>query len=212
MICSIDHIALTCSDAKSACSKISSWGYQKVFTETGMPNPLIKRPLMKNWSEKHDVFYFRRDGALNIEVIRYDTVHRGQSFLDKQEKPFEKGIVLYSRELEAGYRFWSLFGLRLVRKDSDRYWCLFRSPLLGELTFVIIQRTAALKDFALDTEGFNCIAFLSTSIDQERDFLLDSGVKTTPVENVVVNGKNMAILFAEGKDGEIVEVIGLKKG
>lgn len=209
MIYAIDHVALACSDAPSACAQVSLWGYTKVFSAMGVSNPLIKKPLMKDWCDKHDLFYFQKKGAFNIEVIRYDSTHEGGSFLDA--KPLGESIELFAKDLEAGYGFWSLLGLKLVRKEPDHYRCSFCTPFSPEVSFIISRRLSNDGNNALDTAGFNCIAFVSTSLQQDRKSLLDSGVKTTRIENVQINDKKLSIFFAEGDSGEKVEIIGFKE-
>ena len=63
----------------------------------------------------------------------------------------------------------------------------------------------------LDDKGFNCLAFISTSLERDKQSLERDGFFTTDIESVVTNGKNLRIFFSIGPSGEIVEMIELAK-
>jgi hypothetical protein len=227
MIFSIDHITLTCSDAEQACSYVKAMGYKENFSALDVSNPLIKRNLMRDWCDRHDLFFFEKPGSFNIEVIKYEHVHNGVNFLspvlENAQHPFTdesllaveemsgKTIIVFAENLEMAYQFWSLFGLKVLKKEHDHYWCVFRTPFSQEIFFIMSSGRVVLHETDIDSAGFNCVAFRSASLASDRQLLLNQGIEVTSIEEVKFNGKNLSIFFAVGRQGEKVEVIGYNK-
>jgi hypothetical protein len=212
MIFSMDHLALTCSHAGLACRYLKDMGYREVFSAPGVANPLIKKGLMKQWTVSHDLFFFERPEGFSIEVIRYKAVHNGRNFLSPV---FENGgmvigktIGITAADLEASYQFWSLFGIKALKKEAGRYECTFKTPFSPEVFFTIAGGSNPGMETSLDSSGFNCLAFRCTSVAEDRESLLKKGIAVTPIEAVTVNGKKLSIFFAAGPQGEKVEMIG----
>jgi len=210
MIFAIDHIAFTCSDTDEICRRLKEMGYKETFSEIGLANPEIKKGLMKRWTPLHDMFFFEKPPGLNIEVIRYDAVYGGKSFLSLGDGPLFSGnkIIITAPDLEHSYRFWSLFGVKMIKKHDNLYECIFQTPFSRGIAFFLKQGALPQAETSLDSEGFNCIAFRCTSIVNDRQALIKQGIEVTPIEGVVVNGKKLAIFFVKGAQGEKVEIVG----
>lgn len=212
MILSIDHIALTCSDSSRACQYLTSMGYKERFAAVNVPNPVIKKNLSQTWCATHDLLFFEKPDSFNIEVIKYDAVYEGKSFLTPVFEHAEyvpgKTIIISAVDLERAYQFWSLFGIKVLTKERDHYVCVFQTPFSKEVFFIIALSQALCADTLMDLAGFNCIAFVSASLVNDHQLFIKKGINVTPIEDIVVNGKKLFIFFAKGSQGENVEVIG----
>ena len=63
----------------------------------------------------------------------------------------------------------------------------------------------------LDDRGFNCIAFITNSSVNEKKFFDKQNYQTTNIESFEVNKKKMDIFFCKSPQGEIIELISLRK-
>ena len=54
-------------------------------------------------------------------------------------------------------------------------------------------------------------AFLSNSVENERELLMNRGFKVTGTEMIIVNGKPLNILFSVGPNGELAEIVSLDR-
>lgn len=81
MILDIDHIALTSSNFDVANKIFKQLGYNIQFEEKNVANPIIKKKLMKNYSDIHDLCLLISKTNLNIELLNHSTNNMQQGFI-----------------------------------------------------------------------------------------------------------------------------------
>jgi catechol 2,3-dioxygenase-like lactoylglutathione lyase family enzyme len=207
VIVKLDHIALAEPDARAAVERLTSQGYAVIF-EDRRPNPVIKRRLMREWSPQHDLIMLEKAGAPPIEVLDHGHCFPEGSFLRARDGC----LVAPTRDLQASTAFWHALGFRAANAAGAASDLEFRSILGSPLRLRLELDPGASGPCYLDSCGFNCLAFVATSVASEHRALQAVAVQVTDLEPITVNGRPLEIFFATGPGGELVEVLGLAKG
>lgn len=108
--------------------------------------------------------------------------------------------------------FWECCGYKNVEHGENNGTLKFRDPFLKKDFFILlIKSDVSNKNVHLDDKGLTCLAFISNRADDEKKIFTERNFETTPIENVRINGRNFEIFFAKGENGELAEVIGVRK-
>lgn len=254
MIIKIDHIAVSSRDFNRHINILKSLGYKPQFVEKGIENLKIKRGLMQDFSEYHDLALLESKGNIPIELLDHRHVGSNNSYIipvfenipeslieksgvirlgeialeNARIKGFDASIYFNRSISNQGFRFnklivkaanikksiifWGRFGFKVVEEGGD-FAKLELKSLLDQSTYQVFLQESDYKDDkpCLDDRGFNCIAFVSNSAKNEKDFLNKKGIETTEIEEINLNHKRLDIFFAIGPSGELVEIIGVKR-
>ena len=112
--------------------------------------------------------------------------------------------------LEQSAVFWRHLGFNPISIDHQVTHLEFKAPLSKECFQLFLRKKdSRTKQFGLDTQGFNCIAFMSTDTEKDRRKFESMGMAPTETNLFRVNGRDLYIFWTRGPGGEIVEIIGL---
>lgn len=131
-------------------------------------------------------------------------------FNDDKIKPkfrFNK-IIIKTPNIRNSISFWKLFGFKVLHKNIKYTDMEFKSLLRKNDFHLYLEQDHTINpSHYLDDNCFNCIAFISNSVKNEKELLGNNGIKTTQIEGLEINGKFFNIFFATSQQGEIVELI-----
>jgi hypothetical protein len=133
---------------------------------------------------------------------------------DEEEKELRcNKLVLEVDDLEKSVDFWGYLGFKAVSFGADIARMEFKAPVVVGRTYQLYVREVKRRpaNFCLDSQGFNCIAFISSDANREWSRFEALGVERSDVNAFRVNGKDLRIFWLRGPCGEIVEVIGLAR-
>jgi hypothetical protein len=117
-----------------------------------------------------------------------------------------KKFVVKTKNIEKSIQFWEFLGFKVIQTTPDLI-LEFRALLHKNIYYLHLQKNNDGNSHFLDDKGFNCIAFISNSAKNEKEFLDKKGVDTTNIEKFVLGEKILDIFFAKGPSGETVEII-----
>ncbi len=119
-------------------------------------------------------------------------------------------VIVRTPDICKSIEFWKLFGFKTLI-EGDEFCVLEFEPILKSHKLLIYLHLCKELNccYFLDDKGFNCIAFISTSIKNEKNILTNKGIEATEITNIVVNSKSLNIFFVTGPSGEKVEIIGI---
>lgn len=82
MIIKIDHIAISSMNFEKHANILKSVGYKPAFMEKDIKNLQIKRPLVKNFHENHDLALLTSIGNFNIELINHRHINANYGYIN----------------------------------------------------------------------------------------------------------------------------------
>ena len=119
-------------------------------------------------------------------------------------------MVAESDNLEESATFWRHLGFKPISTGNRVIQLDFTAPLRKESCHLYLRkRKPRTHVFALDAQGFNCIAFISTDLEKDRRNFEAIGMRPTETKPFRVNGRDLRIFWVRGPCGEIAEIIGL---
>ena len=88
------------------------------------------------------------------------------------------------------------------------------SPFLDKKKIFIhlIENTTCVREPFLDISGFSSIGLFVDNIPKHLAQCVAAGFQTSDISPIKVQEKWMNIAFVEGKNGELVELISIRKG
>lgn len=204
MIAKIDHVAISSTNLDRDIQSCMSKGYSLTFAEKHIDNLHIKRTLMKTFSIKQSLALLDGHGNYPVELIDHGHVVRGNS---RVELNLDE-LTWKTHTLEESSRFWGMLGFEVQTRDHTSVLMTFKSILHPRpLHLRLLQSRVALPKLYLDSEGPNCLAFITTSPDDQRQILEKHGYQTTDGEQLNLNDKLIEVWFARGPSGELAEFI-----
>jgi hypothetical protein len=248
MILDIDHIALSSTDFDAYIGIFKKLGYKVRFEEKNVKNLKIKKKLMKNYSNFHDLCLIISKKNLNIELLNHYTKNQEQGFItpifeNLSESFYEKSvksdsseinsfgnlkvggvpvgikqnknddfifnkIIVNTNDMEGSKKFWKELGFKSTKGEENRF--SFNSILSNKKYDLYLNPTKLQHLFHLDDKGWNCIALVTNSINNEKK-RMDGKFETTEVEPIVINNNKLQIFFTRSPGGEIVEIISINQ-
>ncbi len=218
MIIKIDHLALSSRDIDRDAKLLEEKGYKIIFKEKSAINLKIKENLLRRFNKFHDLCLLGSENSAPIEIIDHYHINDQQGYMlpiyentDNKDKTLHFNTALIkTNKFNESIEFWKLFGFKEIKRENNIFTLEFKSPINRTNFSIKIKKDHHNKRPLLDDRGFNCIAFVSNSAQKEREFLVSKGIKTTPIEEPIINGKPLNIFFAIGPSGELVEVLSPK--
>ena len=220
MIIKIDHIAFSSRDIDEDARILEEKGYKVIFKEKATPNIKIKKNLLRGFNKFHDICLLESKSSTPIEIINHHNINEQQGYIlpiikninKKDETSYFNTAIIKTTSFNRSIEFWKLLGFKEIKKENGISVLEFRSIInKTNFTIEIKDNRNYNKKPLLDDKGFTCIAFVSNSAQKERELLISKGVKTTEIEESIINGKLLNIFFAIGPSGELVEVLSPKK-
>lgn len=120
-------------------------------------------------------------------------------------------IVIKVTDIRKTMDFWACLGFKAIQIKSGFALLEFRSLFSKDVYYIYLHESDDVNDTPyIDDNGFNCIAFISNSVKNEKDNLERNGIQTTKIEELSLNRKELNIFFAIGPCGELVEIVSMK--
>jgi len=208
MILKFDHISLSCSSEVEAANSVPAH-YTEVFREMELDNIPCKMKYLKLKSPKHNIIMLSpttpNGVGIPIEITQYPEV-----------LPLTKSLSFKNHTI-----FWevadvpsarSLF-LSLGAKEENNIDCFVLSPFLdkNKILIQLIENPACTGDPFLDISGFSSIGLFVDNIPKHLAQCSAGGFQISEISTIKVQGRWMNIAFVEGKNGELVELISIRR-
>lgn len=120
-------------------------------------------------------------------------------------------LVMYVNNITKTKKFFEILGFKVINKKNDLTKLEFKSLFSNKSYFLFLKQDSDNSVRFLDDGGPNCIALLSSSIENEKNNLHDAAFYTTPIQSLVLNKKLLNIFFSRGPSNEIIEIISMEK-
>ena len=176
-------------------------GYDNVNSGTPYIEPefINSEKCLNNFSE------FKNHLQKNQIPIKFST--------DKKFTGFRFGkIKIYTRSINDSQIFWEKLGFKTISQKNNKHAKMMFNALTNNQSLELNLEYAEIKNVHyLDDRGFNCIAFITNSSVNEKKFFDKQNYQTTNIESFEVNKKKMDIFFCKSPQGEIIELISLRK-
>jgi hypothetical protein len=119
-------------------------------------------------------------------------------------------MIVDAEDVEKAVILWTHLGFRSVAGNKQWAHLKFKGfGRNGSFDLFIRRKDARSRQFYLDQQGFNCLAFISTDAERERKRFEKLNIETSEINRFRVNGKDLSICWLRGAFGEIIEVISL---
>lgn len=195
MILKFDHLSYICERNKKKVV-IQNEG-EPTICEIDLPNLNIKKKLMKNPQDNHDLLYYEKDYP--IEYIFYDTIAG-----DTNVRFCDDIVYGVYYDLQLAYEFLQgIFG-RKVEVDNNKLVCNMRGVLDKKDYLLVLEYSSEKFESYLDDGGYGVITLISNSKINATPI---EGI-CTEIEGTVVNGKKIDVCFLKPNSLNIIfEVI-----
>lgn len=207
MILAIDHVAYTSNSINQDIDIFTQNGYTIDFDVKNIPNPEIKKELMTDYSEIHDLMLLKKTNSYSIEILNHKNSFSNNSFIKNSINSINSidTLQIETTNFEKSLEFWRSFGY-----NEENNLLVFNSIFQSSKLYLSLNETDTANKTTLDTTGFNCIAFITNNINRECKRLNSLGYQTTSLNNISFNNKNMTVAFVISDQKEIVELIEVK--
>jgi len=104
--------------------------------------------------------------------------------------------------------FWKHFGFKLTTCTDESAILEFSSIINRNPYQLHLKRVEHVKtESFLDDAGFNCIAFVSTSLKRDMTFFKDQNIPITDIGTLTLDNKKINLFFCKGLYGEPIEIV-----
>lgn len=212
MIAGFDHLSMSIHHTEGESDALLEMGYQIRFSERNVHNHREKEALIEEFEPLHDLIYLQHENGFRLELTRYASSPRTTeaAFSVDLDQPGE--ITLETALFEEDIEFLSkALRFRVTSSTDQEAELLFRSPVAGwSCSLKVIRTPEKSRKSYLDSNGFPCLAFISTSLqkDSEKLRILGAVEMTTPF-SLCIDGKPLTIVmfrFPGGAIGELIEI------
>lgn len=155
MIIKIDHIAISSMSFEKHVDILKSVGYKPAFMEKDIKNLQIKRPLLKNFHENHDLALLTSIGNFNIELINHRNINANYGYIIPllfELEHISNRLAKDDQEIYLGDAFLRAVGA----KDLD---ALSKLNNLNETDFKFNKIILKTKDIQKSIEFWKCFGF-----------------------------------------------------
>jgi hypothetical protein len=129
------------------------------------------------------------------------------------------GTILHRvGDLAAARAFWSQLGWASPkgRADAGAGWSLLAfssAAARWRASLLLVESASPVREAHLDTAGFRCLSFVTTSLERDGEVLRRAGTtRSTGRMEYVINGKPLALEIFAGPDGVMIELLELVRG
>ena len=197
MIIKFDHITYVC--AKLEVDKVLEnyyiMGYRKKFSEIGLENISIKRPLCKYKHQTHDLYYLFCENKLSVEVVSYDMIY--QSSVMK----LDDDIIAFAEDIIAVEKLLLILGAKAVQTDH-----IFNIKGIFDKFDVMLQIQSKEDTgiYYLDSGGLGCITLLVDSLEKIQKRIMNTEYIYSRIEKLCVNNEVLNIMFVSTPNRELI--------
>jgi hypothetical protein len=202
MILKIDHIAYSTISPDQEINILLKKGYKLLFSEK-LPNPEIKSNLLSSYKDTHKITLLETPYSFNIEFVDHGYTSKNPGYITLRDNDV---VEINTTNISSSTELFR--GLGFQYKDKNE---VFFQSLFNSKKFNIKFNQVESSNNKLDDQGFNCIAFISNSVEKERHLLQSLGLHLTNTSFLKVNNKTLKIFFAQRDKNEILEIIEISK-
>lgn len=209
MILKLAHVSYNSSHPDADVAAFVRQGCLLDWFERKLPNPPGKRRFLNQYNEFHDLALLTPMTGPKIEIVGHGSGIRKDAFAftflsTKDAVTFDMQVG----DLEASRRYWMALGFSAA-SDST----LSLSPMLDAWAVQIDLRLAGKinQPAGARADGYYALAFLVNNAQRERTRLEKSGLSCTQIEQLRVLENDIALFFAVGDNGELVEFYSLTR-
>lgn len=233
MIIKVDHLTYITENIQYDENILKSYGYNNEFYEKNLINPQNKYKFLKYEQLEYSMALYLKNQSYNIELISYPKTLINEFPLNKlriklkndtkdinelsdlcnlQVQGVFNEYIVFVADFYESIKFWEMLGFKQIEIGCD-YAKLIFNMWNGDKFYVILQWKKELShsNTYLECLGFNNIAFISTSVEQEQKRFICNKLECTEIETISINGKRLKVFFVKGPSNEMVEIIGIVK-
>lgn len=214
MIVGFDHLSMSCIDLDTALDNLLEYGYSEIFRENKLKNEPTKKRLLKNYETSHDMAYIEHKNGFVLELTRYNSTKCNSPGNFKIDIQNPGRITLQTNKFEEDFRFFKE-GLNFKTKQkSDTSADLnFISPFKKwDCNIHLSETPLEYEKTYLDSDGFPCIAFITTHLQNNLENLISLGIHSVVSPfNLTVQSKKMLLTMFRLPGGSLCELIEIKK-
>lgn len=212
MVIKFDHITFACPMDYNYMNIIPQ-GYIIDYMEKNLENIPCKLPLLSNKQSVHDLIFLSKENSIPIEITKYkvcNNTHTKNIQLQSKHTGGGDFVEYYVKDVTKSQRFFESFGFKVTELYEQKIEMSMKPILDKAINIKLINAQDTTNNF-LDDFGFVSLAFFVDSIHKEISKIKEKDYKITEINPLKVNGKNLNIGFVYGDNGEIIELIELKK-
>ena len=117
-------------------------------------------------------------------------------------------IRMVTENIQESIDFWKNFGFGHVTAGDESAILEFSSIINRKKYELHLERVDHVRKRSfLDDTGFNCIAFISTSLNRDRNTLIKKEIAVTNIGTLTLNNKNLNLFFCTGLYCEPIEIV-----
>lgn len=201
MILGVDHLALSTSDMQKSKKELIARGYELFFHEDDIKNDLNKKKLLRHYQEGHTLAFFYSANGVALELTDHGTIYQGTAtYYHDNER-----IILNTPNLSVDKKFF-LDVLKFKELSANRLIFSGFVPRLSCILELVANENMPLP--TLDTEGSNCLAFLTNNLDSVMDNAVKLGAwDAIRLDPLTVNSRQLKIGMYRIPGGAICEFI-----
>lgn len=204
MVIMLDHITIAVSRAMLAQMREGFPNYRERFSEWGLRNIEAKKPFFQAPQVDHDLLKLEQEQGFPLELVAYETC-TGISGVEMEPDLFT--VHWPTWDAGASLLFWKTIGFKQTGPDT----LALRGPLDKRALYLTLREAPERPAHYLDQTGVAAIAFVVKGFDRIREKIVQAGFFCPPGELLCVNGKTRKIGFAQGKCGELVELVSIER-
>lgn len=208
MILKLDHVSYSCTYEEEKEILKQFEGYKEVFFESNLINIDAKKTMMKHFCKYHNIRMLEKDSFIPIELTTYKSCEGNNNAIELKKD--YSVIMLHTTNIENTYDFFSNLEIYEEEEVKDGIILSFQPLLSKELLKIYIHKVEKINFPMLDYKGYGAIGiFVDKTLNYMEKFK-KNGYFVTEIETLKVNRKNLKIFFVKGKQGEILEIIGVR--
>lgn len=203
MIIGFSHFIENTLYPEETIKRLLSKGYSSDFSDVGVLNHPVKKVLLKEYNDHHDLHMLRHTDCYDIEVIdHYSSENKIQDRIVLHENNIVE-ITVPEGTLNLEYQFWQDLGLS---KNGNSF-SLKRPVPAWQVILDFKEGSEPLAEQMLDLNGITSIAFITKSIDSCMRRINESLSWKSEIFKLEVNGKKLSIILVKSPTGLIIELI-----
>lgn len=213
MIVGFDHLARNFNSIEKAKSYIKSNNYEILFQEENIPNHYSKKNELNAYSELHSLFFCKHKNGFKLENTIYGNFNSNNSNSFEIDELNPRTIKMFSNAINKDYKI-----LREIlnfkdndhsQKNNHNFKLRLNHPISSLSCSIELQFSKEnVSNTKLDSLGYTCLCFLSSSIDKDMYHLKNFGASEISDEHkLVINRKEIIIQFFRFPGGALSELI-----
>lgn len=228
MIYKLDHISIGSNQFEKDINTLKEYGYKDEFIEKKLVNMENTKYIMDDFAEDFSMCLMHKKDSFSIEILDYqqkisDSSERvnitsydssGSEIKDltQMENNNLNVMRILTNDLDGSTKFWQNFRFKVIQINNENVLLEFKNAMPKQLFYIELINSSldTNQKISINEHNFNLVAFITTSIQKDRQKLLEEGYMVTDINDLKVNSQNLEICFIYSQNNELVELIGLK--